>query len=169
MACPLSVLGICIGTVIFIQSGSVSNHWMDAYPSGPVRFTRATLEHIQTSTNSEWAKWILQSGGTSSDTVMLESVRYRNYYLDTRNAHYRYSRNPSSETWTKWKLTKEGSYHYLESVQNRGHYLEIDHYEPGWWSSAYYRAQLSSSKGTSTKMKIHECWLDTCTMFPWTN
>ena len=160
MVCSLAVAGITFGAVIFIQAGS-TGRWLDAYHSNPVRFTSASLEHIQTSTDSEWAKWILTRVSTSGCDVMLESVRYRNYYLDARHdhsVHNTYTSSPSSQSWTKWKLTKDSSGHYyLESVRNPGYYLEIDHYNPGWWQSAYYRAHQSSSKSTSTRMQVHEC------------
>lgn len=161
MVCPLAVAGITVGAVIFIQSGS-GGRWMDAYSSNPVRFTTESLEHIQRNTGTEWAKWIVirPSGLSTCDVIMLESVRYRGQYLDARpdrSVYVSSSSNPSSHDWTKWKLTKDGSYYYLESVRHSGYYLEMDRYNPGWWASAYYRAHLSSGKGTSTRMKVHEC------------
>ena len=78
MVCPLSVLGICIGTVLYIQSGGVPGRWMDAHHSKNVYFTETTLEYIETSPESAWAKWILRDGGNGK--VMLESLRYRGHY-----------------------------------------------------------------------------------------
>ena len=86
MVCSLAVAGITFGAVIFIQAGS-TGRWLDAHHSNPVRFTTTSLEHVQTSTDSAWAKWILRRVSTSGCDVMLESVRYRNYYLDARHDH----------------------------------------------------------------------------------
>ena len=88
---------------------------MDAHDSKNVYFTETTLEYIETSPESAWAKWILRDG-----KVMLESLRYRSYYLD---AHHTYdikitrSDTPSTETWSRWTMTKD-SYknYYFEPV-----------------------------------------------------
>ena len=160
MVCSLAVFGITFGAVIFIQSTSPSGRWLDAHQINPVRFTTGTLEQIQTSANSAWAKWILRRAGTSGCDVMLESVRYRGQYLDARHdysVHVSAASSPSSNDWTKWKLTKDHSdNYYLESVRHAGYYLEIN-YHTSWWSG-YYRAHLHHGKsGNSVRMQVHEC------------
>ena len=65
---------------VYIQSRGVPGRWMDAHNSKNVYFTETTLEYIETSPESAWAKWILRDGGNGK--VMLESLRYRGHYLD---------------------------------------------------------------------------------------
>ena len=154
MVCPLSVLGICIGTVLYIQSGGVPGRWMDAHHSKNVYFTETTLEYIETSPESAWAKWILRDGGNGK--VMLESLRYRGYYLDahhTYNVKITRSDTPSTETWSRWTMTKDSyNNYYFEPVRYPGRYLE----NHSGWSSYYAYLHLGRS-GNSVKMRVHQC------------
>ena len=152
MVCPLSVVGICIGTVLYIQSGSVPGYWMDAHHTENVYFTQKTLEYLQTHPHTSWARWILRDGGNGK--VMLESVRYRGYYLDAHHSSYiqvTRSHNPKSDDWTKWTLTKVGDYYYFESVRNAGYYL---HNYSGFLR---YYAYLLNSQSNPAKMRLHLC------------
>ena len=127
---------------------------MNAHDSKNVYFNETTLENIETSPDSAWAKWILRDGRYGK--VMLESQRYRGYYLDayhTYNVKITQSNNPSAVTWPKWTMTNDSyNNYYFESVRYPGRYLE----NHSGWSSYYAYLHLGKS-GDSVKMRIHQC------------
>ena len=130
---------------------------MDSHHSRDLYFTGATQRYAVTMPNSEgpWSKWILRD--SRDDKVLLESVRYRDNYLD---AHHSYnvkitrSNYPYDQSWAKWTLTKNedtGAY-YIESVRYSGRYIE--NYYSRWYGN--YGYLRSGNSGETVRMRIYQ-------------
>ena len=92
--------------VVYIESLRYRAHWLDSYRNGEAKFTEYPQSNV---INAVWAKWILRKGPNS--TILLESVRYPNNYLDAQSGTCRvtYSTYPYDDDWALW---------YLEDIGN---------------------------------------------------
>ena len=64
--------------VIYIETLEDGGHWLDAYHSGSVKFTRSSQRDV---IDKIWAKWYVRPDPRGSGKIALESIHYKSRYL----------------------------------------------------------------------------------------
>ena len=122
-------------------------HWLEARHTFTAHFSELPQSEV---VHYRWPKWVVRKG--PSNTLVLESVRYPNHFLDASHTGFcyvTYSAFPYDKNWALWYLEYSSGRFAFRSKRYSDSRLDASHTGPG-------DARITKGSGIWSQMRVYQ-------------